>query len=92
MMNNDSCGTSCSTAKSAADIKERMEVVGFCGNKLGVVDHVGTDTIQLTRNDSEDGLHHFVPMSWVENVDDKVQLNRDCGKAKAEWASEGAMV
>jgi hypothetical protein len=87
MTDNNSCGAGCNT--SAVNIKERMEVVGSCGNKLGVVDHVGAGDIKLTRKDSEDGQHHFVPMSWVESVDDKVHLNRDCGKAKSEWATEG---
>ena len=27
-------------------------------------------------------------MDWVETVDDKVHLNKDCGVAKREWRGE----
>jgi hypothetical protein len=66
-------------------VRERMDVVGSCGNKLGVVDRVEGDRIKLTKDDSPDGRHHFVPSSWVSNVDDRVHLNKDCGAAKREW-------
>jgi hypothetical protein len=76
--------------KSVADIRERMEVVGSCGNTVGVVDHVRADAIQLTRRDAADGRHHFVPLDWVAGVDDKVHLDRDCGRTRAAWATETA--
>src|SRR5688500_7827055 len=38
-----------------AGIRERMDVIGSCGNKLGVVDHVEGGSIKLTRKDSADG-------------------------------------
>jgi len=50
----------------AALIREHMDVIGSCGNKLGKVDHVEGGTIKLTKNDSPDGLHHLIPMSWVQ--------------------------
>ncbi len=75
-------------AGTAAGIREHMDVVGSCGNKLGKVDHVEGDSIKLTRNDSPDGLHHFIPTSWVAHVDDKVHLTKDCGEAKRAWKSE----
>ncbi|HEX3151297.1 MAG TPA: DUF2171 domain-containing protein [Gemmataceae bacterium] len=68
-----------------AGIKERMDVIGSCGNKLGVVDHVEGRTIKLTRNDSADGQHHFIPMDWVTRVDSHVHLSKNCGEAKREW-------
>ena len=76
------------TAKSTADIREHMDVMGSCGNKLGRVDHVEGSQIKLTKNDSPDGLHHFIPLSWVERVDDRVHLSKNCGEAKREWKSE----
>jgi hypothetical protein len=80
----EACGSGgCSTAS----IKEHMEVVGSCGNKLGVVDHLDGDRIKLTRNDSPDGQHHFIPSSWVSRVDSRVHLSKDCGAARSEWAS-----
>ena len=64
-----------------------MDVIGSCGNKLGVVDHVEGDRIKLTKNDSPDGQHHFVPLAWVSQVDNHVHLSKDCGQAKKEWQS-----
>ena len=70
-----------------AKIRERMDVIGSCGNKLGVVDHVEDGSIKLTRKDSPDGEHHFIPMSWVDHVDNHVHLTKDCGEAKRGWMS-----
>jgi hypothetical protein len=78
-----SSGTMCSTA----DIREHMDVIGSCGNKLGRVDHVEGSNIKLTRNDSPDGMHHLIPMSWVTQVDKSVHLNKSCGEAAREWQS-----
>jgi hypothetical protein len=80
-------GTATATGTVAA-IREHMDVIGSCGNKLGKVDHVEGGSIKLTRNDSPDGLHHFIPTSWVTRVDDKVHLSKNCGEAKREWKSE----
>jgi hypothetical protein len=66
-------------------IREHMDVIGSCGNKLGAVDRVENGSIKLTKGSSQDGQHHFIPMDWVESVDDKVHLNKDCGAAKREW-------
>ena len=70
---------------STADIREHMEVYGSCGNMLGKVDHVEGDKIKLTKNDSPDGQHHLIPLSWVAKVHDHIHLNKNCGEAKAEW-------
>jgi hypothetical protein len=70
---------------SPADIREHMEVYGSCGNLLGKVDHVEGDKIKLTKNDSPDGRHHLIPLSWVAKVHDHIHLNKNCGEAKAEW-------
>lgn len=77
-----------STCGSVADIREHMDVLGSCGNKLGRVDHVQGKTIKLTKNDSPDGQHHFIPTSWVARVDDHVHLSKNCGEAKREWTNE----
>jgi hypothetical protein len=75
-------------AGTVAAIREHMDVIGSCGNKLGKVDHVEGGSIKLTRHDSPDGVHHFIPTSWVTRVDDKVHLNKTCGEAAREWKSE----
>jgi len=74
-----------SSTTSTADIREHMDVIGSCGNKLGKVDHVEGSHIKLTKNDSPDGLHHMIPMAWVARVDEHVHLSKNCGEAKREW-------
>jgi hypothetical protein len=72
---------------NTSNIHEHMPVLGSCGNKLGEVDRVEGQSIKLTKGSSSDGQHHFIPMNWVEKVDDSVRLNKDCGEAKKEWKS-----
>ena len=68
------------------DIREHMAVFGSCGNRLGTVDHVEGNSIKLTKNDTTaGGQHHWIPVAWVEAVDDAVHLNKDCGEAQREW-------
>jgi hypothetical protein len=85
-MDKDSCGK----AQGTNAIHEHMDVIGSCGNKLGVVDHVEGNSIKLTKNDSPDGRHHYIPMNWVSRVDNHVHLSRNCGEAKREWESASA--
>ena len=77
----EAVGSTVTTTK----IQERMDVIGSCGNKLGVVDHVLGNQIKLTKNDSPDGQHHLIPTSWVDHVDSHVHLSKNCGEAKAQW-------
>jgi hypothetical protein len=59
-----------------SNIREHMEVVGSDGAHVGTVDHLdGRDRIKLTRDDSFDGKHHFIPTDWVDHVDTTVHLN-----------------
>jgi hypothetical protein len=64
----------CSADKGVGAIRERMDVIASCGSKVGVVDHVDASQIKLTRKDSSDGQHHFVPLSNVAKVDEHVHL------------------
>lgn len=73
-------------------IREHMEVVGSCGNRVGTVDRVVGGSIKLTRGDAQAGgptpaagEHHFLPMDWVARVDDKVHLNKPCDEVQLEW-------
>jgi hypothetical protein len=85
-MDKDACGK----VHGTNEIREHMDVLGSCGNKLGVVDHVEGNSIKLTRNDSPDGQHHYIPMNWVTRVDNHVHLSRNCGEAKREWETSSA--
>lgn len=67
-------------------IREHMEVVGSCGRHVGTVDHLDGESIKLTRNDPDaGGMHHWVPLTWIDHVGEKVNLKVDCDRAKQEW-------
>lgn len=51
-------------------IKEHMEVADARGQHVGTVDSVDDDQIKLTRTDSADGQHHYLPIDDVEKIDD----------------------
>lgn len=71
----------------APKIREHMEVLGSDGQHVGTVDRVeGQNQIKLTKSDTEsDGMHHFIPMDWVDHVDAHVHLNKSSHDAKREW-------
>ena len=58
----------------ASSIQPHMEVLGADGSHMGTVDGVDGDRIKLTRKDSPDGQHHYVPLDAVERVDEHVHL------------------
>lgn len=51
-------------------IKEHMEVADANGKHVGTVDDVHDERIKLTRSDSNDDMHHFLPLEAVEKIDD----------------------
>jgi hypothetical protein len=71
-------------------IKEHMDVIASCGKKVGVVDHFGGGAIQLTKKDSRDGQHHFIPVAWVERVDSHVHLNKNSMETEQSWKADAA--
>jgi hypothetical protein len=77
-----------STATSHNSIRQHMEVLCSKGMHVGTVDHVDGDQIKLTRRDSEDGMHHLIPISLVESVDTKVHLSQPCDEVKKIWKTE----
>jgi hypothetical protein len=54
---------------------------------VGKVDHLeGTDKIKLTKQSSPDGQHHhFIPVSWVDHVDQHVHLNKTGADVTSHW-------
>jgi hypothetical protein len=56
-----------------------MEVLAAEGVHVGVVDCMeGSSEIKLTKSDPiSEGAHHFIPVDWVERVDEHVHLNKD---------------
>ncbi len=78
------------TNVGVAGIKERMNVIASCGKKVGVVDHVEGQTLKLTKNDSPDGQHHFIPVGWVDHVDTHVHLKKNSRETEQNWKSDAA--
>jgi hypothetical protein len=70
---------------STSDIREHMDVYASCGTKVGKVDHVEGDSIKLTKNDSPDGQHHRIPLSWVAKVHEHIHLDRDHKSVQSSW-------
>jgi hypothetical protein len=75
-------GSASSSNAGAAGIKERMDGIASCGKKIGVVDHVEGGAIKLTKIDSPDGQHHFIPTGWVDHVDTHVHLTKNSKEAE----------
>lgn len=68
-------------------IKEHMEVLGSDGQHVGTVDHLeGSAKIKLTKNDpAAGGKHHFIPVDWVDRVDQRVHLSKGSREAMQGW-------
>lgn len=72
---------------NAETVKPNMPVVCSDNGQFAVVDHIeGKDSIKLKKDDS--GKHHFIPMSWVKTVDDKIHIDRPGSQAMKEWRTE----
>ena len=78
------------TDAGIAGIKEHMDVIASCGKKVGVVDNVGGGAIKLTKKDSPDDQHHFIPVGWVERVDSHVHLNKNSMETEQNWKAAAA--
>ena len=73
------------------EMKPGMEVISSCGCRVGTVDHMEGNAIKLTRKDSPDGQHHFIPVGWVARVDSHVHLNKDVSETKQGWNSPASV-
>jgi hypothetical protein len=62
------------------------EMQGAPGEHLGTVDHLDGDRyIKLAKKDSTDGEHHWIPLDWVDRVDDRaVYLNKTLDECRAQ--------
>jgi hypothetical protein len=74
------------------EIREHMGVIASCGKHVGEVDHVEGNTIKMTKSDpAAGGKHHFIPMGWVERVDEHVHLTKNSEEVFKSWKTEPAM-
>ena len=70
----------------ASQIKAHMPVVCSKNGQFAVVDHMeGKDTVKLAKDDK--GHHHYIPLSWVKKVDDKVHIDRPGDQAMRDWST-----
>lgn len=69
-----------------SQIREHMEVVGSDGEHVGTVDRCEGDNLKLTKNDpAAGGEHHYIPLAWVNSVDQRVHLAHPGNEARANW-------
>lgn len=52
-----------------SQIKEHADVIGADGVHVGTVDHVQSDRIKLTKQDSSDGRHHYISTGLVADIE-----------------------
>ena len=63
-------------------IKEHMTIIGADGVHVGTVDHLDGERIKMTRADSVDGKHHYLPAGLVAAVEgDTVRLSANAANA-----------
>lgn len=74
------------TGQMASQIKEHMEIVGSNDQFFAIVDNVEGDAIKITKD--AEGRHHYIPMSWVDHVDEHVHLNVPGDQAMQQWTTE----
>jgi hypothetical protein len=70
-----------------SDIREHMDVLSSDRKVVGKVDHLeDADRIKLTKQSSPNGQHHhFIPLSWVDHVDQHVHLNKSGADVTLHW-------
>jgi hypothetical protein len=51
-------------------IKEHADIIGADGVHVGTVDHLDGHRIKLTRQDSIDQKHHYIPIGLVADIED----------------------
>lgn len=67
-------------------IVPEMPVVCSQGGQFATVDHLeGKSSIKLNKDKS--GQHHYIPTSWVTNIENgKVVVDRPGEQAMKEWS------
>lgn len=73
----------------ASEIPADAEVLSADNQHVGTVDGVEGNEIKLTRKDSTDAKHHFIPLAWVASLSDgKVHLNRNAYVVRGQWGTK----
>ena len=66
-------------------IREHMPVVCSNDEQFGTIDRVEGEYLKLTKDPN--GQHHYIPASWVTNVDDKVHVDRPGSEVMQLWST-----
>jgi hypothetical protein len=71
-------------------ITEHMDVISSDRKTVGKVDHMdGADKIKLTKASSPGGQHHhYIPVGWIDHIDQHVHLNKTGAEVTAKWKSD----
>ena len=65
------------------------EMNGVRGQHIGTVDRVENGMMKLKLNDSLDGKHQMIPISWVESVENQtVHLSKRFDDVMNDWSTE----
>ena len=60
-----------------------MDVFAADGENIGKVDHMQDGRIKLAKNSSPDGQHHFIPLNWIDHIDQHVHLTKTLSDIRA---------
>jgi hypothetical protein len=71
---------------NASLIKPQMPVVCSEDGQFAVVDHMEGEKVIKLNKDAR-GEHHYIPLSWVTRIDDKVHVDRPGDQAMREWST-----
>jgi hypothetical protein len=71
--------------KFDGQIRPHMPVVCSNDKQFATIDHVEGRNLKLARD--QNGQHHYIPLSWVRSVDDKVHIDRPGQEAMAQWST-----
>lgn len=71
---------------NGSEIKPETPVVCSNEGQFATVDHMeGQNVIKLKKD--KQGQHHYIPLSWVTRVDDKVHVDRPGTEAMQQWSN-----
>ena len=69
-----------------SNVREHMEVIGSDDEHVGRVDKVEGLSLKLTPDDPDArGGRHYIPVAWVEAVDQAVRLSKPAMTVQQEW-------
>ena len=67
-------------------ITPEMTVVSSDDKAFAKVDHLEGNSLKLNKDDK--GVHHYIPLTWIKTIDDKVHVDRPGAKAMQEWSTK----